>query len=225
MKKHIFLLAAVAVLATMIQSCSSGGSSTDTKLFGPLPGVYQDYLTKMEALKNESVENRDDFEKVHAEAEKIKEDYKVKIEDASKALDGRALDVANDSCFTVKTPLSLTFDGFFSRLDMLPKFKVSGEVVTAKDIFPPMSDNLTRAYINDPSMLKAPYHVNLVCYDAEGNELFTSKIGYIKAQVMGDRVGIPASTPVDLESLQFSKKKCPDYERVATMKIAVYFPD
>lgn len=62
-------------------------------------------------------------------------------------------------------------------------------------------------------------NVYIVGYDADGKEVFESKVGFIAAQKEGDKSVIKAGTPVKFDQLQFSPKKIEGYEQATTLRL------
>lgn len=210
----------------IMTSCGSGSgpsSKKDSMLFGTIPGVYVEYQERDSVLqeKYKEVADRAEAEKFMAEVEQTKTERLEAITKAAEAWTGSRLDITDSEDFTVKTPVTVTFDGMFSKLDATAKFRLDGEIVAARDIMPSLSEDVVEMYKRDPKSRQAGYHVDLVGYDESGAELMRSDIGMIFIQPVGDSFGFPAGTPVKLETLQFSKKKAALYPRIAVLKLAV----
>lgn len=206
------LLACVAVGAAMLQSCSSGSSeaSSETMLFGTVPGIYEQFSTRRGELKEKLKSSPDDGEQIKSDYDKLHSEYATKLEEAAKALDGKTLDIIPGDDFKITAPVSLTFEKFFSDSDLTPAFDVAGEIVTTKDLFP------------EGASIGIGSPVYIVYYDAAGNELNKSRIGFLKpSQQMGDKIGVPAGSTIKFDRLQFSPKRIPDYTKTASMKISL----
>lgn len=124
--RHFFGAMALALASLTLASCSGGGSS-DSGLFGALPGEMTRYESEMKALeeKAKDIKTEADKKKLIAESQEIQEKYTTKIEETAKALDGTELKVT-DGEFAVAQPVTLTFDGFASKKELTPRFKLGG---------------------------------------------------------------------------------------------------
>lgn len=202
------LMAMAAIIASALWSCSGGGA--DTLLFGKLPGVYAGMLADKEAIREEakSVSSASQMKDLSEKADKLQEEWAARIEEAARGLDGREIEFA-ESDITVTKPLSLTYEGFFSKSSMTPDFIVSGEAEASADIIPESKLPLTS------------YTVYIVGYDAAGQEVFANKVGFIPAEMAGGKSVIKAGTPVDFDHLYFSEKKAEDYPKAAVLKLEV----
>lgn len=223
---HFICTLALSTLA--FTACSDGPATSKSKIFGTLPSVYGQYQAEGEALKEkakEAIANNDKgaFEKLQAEDEKLTEKYRSKIEEAAKACAEQQLEIEANEDFTVKTPVTFHFKDFFSQRDMIPNFEVQGEIVTAREILPPFSDSFVEYNMQYPDKIVAN-QVKLVGYDSEGNEVISNTIGHIKMQKIGDKLGFPAGTPVELDALHYGKRDSEDCAKVATLKLEIDIP-
>ena len=212
MKKILKSLAALTIVAISMSltSCSGGGSSTKSILFGTLPGIMQEYEAKKDKLeeKAKDVKTEEDKAKLIKEKEELQKKWTPKIEEAAKALEGSPIDVTNGD-FTVTSPITLSMKGINSY--SVPYFEVSGEVKAAKDI-----EGSTQ------SMYQLTVYI--AGYDDAGNALFKNKIGYIKAEEDPNRKYMPLvlkDTPVTLTQINYIVSDSKAYEEANVLKIVL----
>ena len=167
---------------------------------------YQSYVRLYEKAKE--IKTEADKAKLIKESQEMEEKWTTRIEESAKALDGKPVAVA-DGEIKVTEPLSLTFDGFFSKSDITPVFVVSGAAQAAVDI------------TTESEFPRSSYQVYIVGYGPDGAEVFDNRIGTIDAQEIDGKAVISAGTPVKFERLQFSGKDAPDYPIAETLKLVV----
>lgn len=217
MRKTIRLMALAAIFAASMASCSSKEASSETEaasaasesvIFGELPALHNQMQAEKDAIKKEtkSATTESQLTDLMEKSDQLKEKYTTKIEDAAKALNGKAISIA-DGDIKVTEPVTLTYDGLFSKQDITPKFKVSGKAEAAADITP------------DVKYAQKSFTVYIAGYDKDGNEVFASKIGFIDAADAGGKSTIKAGTPVKFDGLQFGAKKAADYQKATTLKL------
>ena len=209
MKKTVKQMALAVMASVTLWSCSgSGDSNSDSLLFGALPGEYLEFLNAKESLREQAktVTSESQFRELQAEAEEQEKEWSAKIEKAAKSLDGRTIAITDGSIKVVE-PLTLTFDGFFSKIDLTAKFMINGKAEAAENISP----------IGEYPLKS--YTVYIVGYDAQMNELFASNVGRIDAEVSNHKATIPAGTPVVFDYLQFGKKKAEAYGHATMLKL------
>lgn len=206
-------MALVAALVPMLFSCSggSGSSSSAASLFGSLPGVYEQYQAEKDQLSEEAknIKSEADKKKLIEKSEKMQEKWGPKIEESAKALDGKPIEFA-ESDVKITEPLSLEFDGFTSsKSDFLPKFKVNGAAETASEI------NTEAVYLSSTEQ------VYIVGYNAEGEQVYKVKAGFVSAENVDGKAVVKAAEPVTFTSVCFSAKEVADYSAAKTLKLEV----
>lgn len=210
--KSIKTLALVVALMPMLLSCSGGsGSSSESPLFGSLPGVYAKFQTEKDKIKEEAKNIKSEAEKAELikKSEKMEEKWSAKIEESAKALDGKPIELA-ESDIKVTQPLSLQFDGFSSgKSDLLPKFRVNGSAETASDI------NTDGVYVG------VSESVYIVGYNSEGTEVYKIKVGFVPSENVDGKAVVKAGTPISFDVVHFSSKYLEDYEAAKTLKLEV----
>ena len=190
--KKLKTMALAAMCIPFLLACSGSGAE-DNSLYGDLPDKYEQYVKEKEQLREQAKDIKTEAEKKELieKADKMTESWKVKIEESSKALDGKPIQL--EECgFDVTTPLSLEFTDFYSKSDLKPSFQVNGEATAASDIQ------------TDYKYVIASEQVYLVGYDAEGQQVYKTQVGSIEAQNMDGRSLIKAGTPVKLSKIHFS---------------------
>ena len=96
---------ALAVLLMPLLFACSGGSSTDTNLYGSLPEKYEKFMQEKADLKKqaENIKTEADKKELIEKSEKMQAEWKVKIEECAKTLNGKPIEV--EKCdFTITTP-------------------------------------------------------------------------------------------------------------------------
>lgn len=185
---------ALAVLLMPLLFACSGGSSTDTNLYGSLPEKYEKFMQEKADLKKqaENIKTEADKKELMEKSEKMQAEWKVKIEECAKTLNGKPIEV--EKCdFTITTPLSLEFTDFYSNSNLTPSFKINGEATATSDM----------KTGND--FILPSENVYLVGYNAEGQEVYKTLVGNIAAENVDGKAFVKAGTPVEFKKLKFSK--------------------
>lgn len=185
---------ALAVLLMPLLFACSGGSSTDTNLYGSLPEKYEKFMQEKADLKKqaENIKTEADKKELIEKSEKMQAEWKVKIEECAKTLNGKPIEV--EKCdFTITTPLSLEFTDFYSNSNLTPSFKINGEATATSDM----------KTGND--FILPNENVYLVGYNAEGQEVYKTLVGNIAAENVDGKAFVKAGTPVEFKKLKFSK--------------------
>lgn len=202
------MLALVAVLTPMLFSCSGGASSSNASLLGSLPGEYEKFQEEKAQISEEAknIKSEADKKKLIEKAQKMEEKWAVKLEESAKSLDGKPLEFA-ESDIKVTEPVSFEFDGFFSKSDLNPKFKINGSAEAATEI------NTGEKYVLPSES------VYIVGYDAEGQEVCKIKAGSIAVENVDGISVVKAGTPVKFDIFHFSTKE--NYSAAKTLKLEV----
>lgn len=204
--KCIKMLAIVAVVVPMLFSCSGGAGSSDSALLGSLPGEYKKFEEEKAQIKEEAknVKSEADKKKLIEKSQKMESEWSVKLEKSAKSLDGKTLEFA-ESDIKVTEPVSFEFDGFFSKSDMEPKFKINGAAEAPAEI------NLDVNYVL-PSE-----RVYIVGYNAEGQEVCKIHAGSIAVEDVDGKSVVKAGTPVKFDTFNFNPNE--DYGAAKTIKL------
>lgn len=223
--KNFRLMALVAVaMPLMLSSCGGGsGLSSDSKFFGNVPGIYAEMVAKDESLKEQfkNCSSEDEARKVFAEAEAAEKEYSVKIEDAAKALDGKTIEIESTPEITVKTPITLTFDGFQSKTDMTPRFKLAGDAVAAQNYQSEESKGLSTGGGDLTGYKGLSQHVYLVGFDKAGTQVFSQKVAYFPIDLISDtELGVKAGTNLRFEDFTVNKKNCEGCIKATVLKLS-----
>lgn len=206
--KSIKLLALVAALMPMLFSCSGGASSSNSALLGSLPGEYQQFQEEKDQIGEEAknIKSEADKKKLIEKAQKMEEKWGAKLEESAKSLDGKPLEFA-ESDIKVTEPVSLEFDGFFSKSDLEPKFKINGSAEAATEI------NTGVDYVL-PSE-----RVYIFGYDAEGQVVCKIHAGQIAVENVDGESVVKTGTPVEFSTFNFNPNE--DYAAAKTLKLEV----
>lgn len=205
MKKISTFVALMAAFMVALSSCSGSGSGKSL-LYGDIPSEYAELKAQRAKLdeKAKNVTTEEEKAEIVKKGKKLEEKWTPKLEKAAKELDGQEIPLT-DSIFKVTAPLSLTFEKLSSR-NLEPIFKINGAAETAEAI------RIENTF--NPSLI-----VYLVGYDAEGNKVFSSKVGRITGEVNLNVLEIPSGTPVEFNTLIFDGKCADQYPEVTTLKL------
>lgn len=217
---NLKFFSAIAAAAFTITSCG-GGSSSNALLFGAIPGEYIDYEAKTAALfeKAQQCQNINDLQAINEEGEALKESLHGKLEKAAQDWSGTTLELTAGDDLTVISPVTVTFDGFFSSTS--PQFTLSGEIETAKEINANYNANLLKYYSTRQDKLLT-FGVLLIGLDEQGEELVSQRIGSVQLAWVNDQVVIPAKTKVAFDSkLAFRTKSAEAYTKIKSLTVKV----
>lgn len=211
-------IAGICLLAIgALSSCGGSGSSTDSCLiFGDVPGLYADYQTQYDKIKQSAQNSEADYKKTSAHIDELTEEYRAKIEEAGKKLDGQPIEVASGEDFRIVTPLSLTFKEFANNLNAV--FTVNGEIEAARDITIEVSESWLKSH--DVQYLRLP--LMLVGCDGQGVEVTAARIGSFKGfQAVDGKLVLPAGTKAELQTVPYNHNDYDDYILVKSVKPAL----
>ena len=185
---------ALAVLLMPFLFACSGGSSTDTNLYGSLPEKYEKFMQEKADLKKqaENIKTEADKKRFLEKSEKLNKKWKEKLEATAKDLNGKPIEFA-ESQFEVTSPVSLEFEEFSSSSALTPKFKVNGEAKAASDI------------TTDQKYYYSTENVYITGYDAEGKQVYKARVGSVEVQDADGKLLVKAGTPVKFDKLGFGK--------------------
>lgn len=213
-------MVAIAMAILTLSSCGGVGSS-DSKFFGKVPGIYSEMTGKKEALqeKFKTCESQDEAMKLKADAEKAAKEYETKLEEAGKALDGKTIEIESTPEITVNSPITLTFDGFWSKSSLEPKFKMEGDVVVAQDY---QSEDSKKLSTGNPSRyVGMGQQAFLVGYDDAGTRVFSQKVGYFPMDLISESaLGVKAGTPLKFETFQITEKNAEGCLKATSLKLS-----
>lgn len=209
-RNFIKWIASVAILMPMLFSCSGGAGSSSTLLFGSLPDVYGKFQAEKDKISEEAKNIKSEAEKAKLieKSEKMQEEWSQKIEDSAKALDGKPIEFA-ESDIKVTEPLSLEFDGFFSKSSMNPKFKINGSAEVANEI------------TTDNDYVLPSEKVCIVGYNTEGQQVYKISVGSVPVENVDGKVVIKAGTPVKLDSFSYAPSEAEEYKAAKSLKLEV----
>lgn len=218
MRKLTLFPAAIITLSLTLASCGGASSGSESMLFGKVPAIVEAYTAEQDAIKEEfkKCSSTSDAEKLVKKAEALTASTFTKAEEAAKEWSGTTLNIVSDGSFSVRTPVVATFDGFFSKLDMEPRYSLAGEIVAAKDHV--VNGISTKVVELNPNSMQ---HIMLIGLDEAGSEVVRQSIGMARLSVVGNEVAVASGTPVKLESLVMSDKKAAEYPKVKTLRLAV----
>lgn len=226
MNMRNFKLMALAVIAMplLFSSCGGGSSSSsNSKFFGNVPGIYAEMVAKKESLKEQfkNSSSEDEAKKIYAEAETAEKEYSVKIEEAAKALDGKKIEIESTPEITVNSPVTLTFDGYRSKTDMTPRFKLTGDAVAAQNYQSEESKSLSTGGGDLTRYKGLAQHVYLLGFDEAGTQVFSQKVAYFPMDLITDsELGIKAGTNLKLENFTINKKNCEGCIKATVLKLS-----
>lgn len=213
-----YLIAGVSLLAAAIlASCGGSGSSTEScMIFGDVPCIYADYQTQRDKIEESAQKSESDYKKASAQIDELKEQYRAKIEEAGKKLDGQPIEIASGEDFKVVKPISLSFKEFANNLNAA--FTVDGEIETAKNITIEVSESWLKSH--DVQYLYVP--LLLIGCDEQGTEVTSARIGSFKGlQVVDGKLVLPAGIKAELQTVAYNKNDYDDYIKVRSIKLAL----
>ena len=214
-----------SVVTAIFAFTSCGGSevssASDALLFGAIPEVYLNYEAETAALLEKAQKSDDikDLQAIDEKGESLKEALHGKLEKAAQAWSGRKLDVAVGENLTVVSPITVTFDGFFSSTS--PQFTISGDVETTQEIDANYNENLLKYYSSRQNELLT-YGVLLIGLDEQGQELVSQRVGSLQLAWENDHVVISAKTKVVFDSkLSFKNGSAEAYTKIKSLALKV----
>ena len=217
--KLYHLMAGICLLAiATLTSCGSSGSSTENCLiFGEVPSLYADYQAQRDKIEESAQKSETDNKKASAQLDGLKEQYRTKIEEAGKKLDGQPIEIAPKEDFNVLNPLSLSFKEFGNSVNAV--FIVKGDVEAGKDIAIEVSESWLRSH--DVEYLYLP--LMLVGYDEQGVEVTKERIGCFNKcfKIVDGKVVLPSGSKAELQTVAYNKNSYDDYIKVKTVKLSL----
>lgn len=217
MRKNVINTVLCAIIGIAASSCSKG--IPDAIIYGEIPGILAEYNAENSTLKEKAreVDNADDFAKLAAKADKLKDGLKTDLQKAGEKYSGTAIVAEGINGAKIEKPLTLIYDGFFSSTTV--RFKVDGEVVTTEEItldFPKVNTTFTKKWPDSVA--------KLISYDAEGNELRSQSVGSFETVITDDgRIIIPAGSKMKFnQSLTIGEKGADDALQAKTLKVSPY---
>lgn len=208
--KSNIILSVSIVFSAILSGCVGSSGSSESLLFGKVPSIVEKYQEEnnrfKEALKR--CDSKSEAEKIFTDAEALESETLSKVEEAGQAWSGTTLDILSNDSLTIKTPLTVTYDGFFSKMSFQVKYQLTGEIVVAKDLVMPARQG----------------SVYIVGLDADGNEIVRNKIGMVSSvdDLDGNgNVKVPAGRIVSFEPLTFRDSKAAEYPKIKSLKIAI----
>ncbi|MGN0237093.1 MAG: hypothetical protein ACI4AK_03290 [Lepagella sp.] len=213
-----FKLSIMALLGVIaLTACSDAGSSSSFQscpVFGDVPGIYADYEAQRDKIE-ESAQNSEEAAKAaSAKIDELKVQYRAKIEEAGKKLNGQPIEIAPSEDFKVAQPISLTFKEFANGLNSA--YDVAGEVEAATDVALEVSESWLKSH--DLEYLNLP--LLLVGCDEQGAEVTSTRIGVYKGFKEADgKVILPAGTKAELQTTYYNNNDYENYLRVKSVKL------
>lgn len=198
LKTGLFLLAAGA-----LASCGgNSNSSSSSSLFGPIPGIIENYDSERDAL--ESNVNENNFKENSEKIDKLKEETIAKLTKEGEALNGKELPAAmNEAEMKAEQPLTLVYDNVSTGGTMSVVYKLDGKVVAANDL----TLTIDPADLKGETLLSGSkvdvtvtLPVQIEFLDKEGNVVDTRTIGRFPAENNGETAVIKAGTPIELQA-------------------------
>lgn len=206
------LLGAIAMTA-----CSGGGASSEScMVFGEVPAIYADYQAQRDKIEESAQKSEASYKKASSQIDELKEQYRAKIEEAGKKLDGQPIEITPGEEFKVVSPVSLSFKEFANSVNSM--YDVKGEIEVAKDINIDVAESWLRSH--DVQYLMLP--LMLIGCDEQGTEVTSARIGYFKGfKVVDGKLVLPAGTKADLETVAYSDNDYDNYVRVKSVTLAL----
>ena len=202
-------MAVAALFMPLLFSCS-GGSSSKTNLFGALPDQYAEFLEDKANIKKEAenIKSAEDKKALIEKSEKMTAQWKDKIEESAKALSGKPVEIA-DCAFNVTDPISLEFKDFFSKSRLTPSFNLKGAAVAKADVQ------------TEADYVLKTIAVYLVGYDAEGKEVYKSKVGTVDVENVNGKALLKPNTPIQFDVIHFGESDIAGSKAATTFKLEI----
>lgn len=213
-----YLIAGISLLAAAIlASCGGSGSSAEScMIFGDVPGIYADYQTQRDKIEESAQKSESDYKKASAQIDELKEQYRAKIEEAGKRLDGQPIEITPSEDFKVAKPISISFKEFANNLNAA--FTVDGEIEVAKNITIEVSESWLKSH--DVQYLYMP--LLLLGCDEQGTEVTSARIGVFKGfQVIDGKLVLPDGIKAELQTVAYNTNDYDNYIKVRSVKLAL----
>lgn len=208
----------MALLGVVAMTACSGGSapSENCLVFGEVPAIYADYEAQRDKIEESAQKNEADYKKASAQIDELTEQYRAKIEEAGKKLDGQPIEITPGEDFKVVSPVSLSFKEFANSVRSV--YDVKGEIETAKDITFEVTESWLKSH--DVQYLMLP--LMLIGCDEQGAEVTSARIGVFKGfKVVDGKLVLPADTKAELATVPYNNNDYDNYIRVKSIKAAL----
>lgn len=217
------LIAGLGLLATVtLASCGGGSngsgasSSENCLIFGEVPAVYADYEARCAKIEETALDSDADYKQASSQIDELKEEYRLKIEEAGKKLADKPVEVTAGEDFRVVTPITLSFKEFANSVNAM--FNVNGEVEAARDIPVEVTESWLKSH--DVQYLMVP--LMLIGLDEQGNEATSARIGSFKGfKVVDGKLLLPAGTKAELQPVPYSDNDYEKYVKVKSVKLGL----
>lgn len=216
--KFSSLITGISLFAiAALSSCGNSGSSTENCLiFGDVPGIYAEYQTQRDKIEQSAQESETGYKKASNQIDELKEEYRIKIEEAGKKLAGQPIEIAPGEDFKIVKPISLSFKEFANNVNAM--FTVDGEVEAARDIAVNVSESWLKSH--DVQYLYLP--LMLVGCNEQDAEVTRARIGSFKGfQVVDGKLVLPAKTKAELQPVPYSDNDYDNYIQVKSVKLTL----
>lgn len=216
--KFSSLITGISLFAiAALSSCGNSGSSTENCLiFGGVPGIYAEYQTQRDKIEQSAQESETGYKKASNQIDELKEEYRIKIEEAGKKLAGQPIEIAPGEDFKIVKPISLSFKEFANNVNAM--FTVDGEVEAARDIAVNVSESWLKSH--DVQYLYLP--LMLVGCNEQDAEVTRARIGSFKGfQVVDGKLVLPAKTKAELQPVPYSDNDYDNYIQVKSVKLTL----
>lgn len=203
-----------AIASSLMVSCggSTGSSSKNCPIFGEVPSLYADYQAQRDKIEG----SESNYKKTAAQIDELKEQYRAKIEEAGKKLDGQPIEIASGEDFKVVKPISLSFKEFANNVNSV--YVVDGEVETAKDVNIEVSESWLKSH--DVQYLYVP--LLLIGCDDQGVEVTSARIGSFKGlQIIDGKLVLPTGIKAELQTVAYNKNAYDNYVKVKSVKLTL----
>lgn len=219
MKLNHFIAGLGLLVAATLASCgggSNGSSSENCLIFGEVPAVYADYEAQCAKIEETALNSEADYKKASSQIDELKDEYRIKIEEAGRKLADKPVEVTAGEDFRVVTPITLSFKEFANNVNAM--FNVNGEVEAARDIPVEVTESWLKSH--DVQYLMVP--LMLIGLDEQGNETTSARIGSFKGfKVVDGKLLLPAGTKAELQPVPYSDNDYEKYVKVKSVKLGL----
>ena len=216
--KFYHLVAGLCLLAAgALTSCGGSGSSAKNCLiFGEVPSIYADYQAQRDKIEESAQKSKADYQKASGQLDKLKEQYRAKIEEAAKNLDGRPIEIKSGEDFNVVNPVSLSFKEFGNSVNAV--FIVNGEVEAAGNV----AIDVTESWLKSHNVEYIFVPLVIIGCDEQGAEVTKDRIGCFKGfSVVDGKLVLPSGTKAELQTVAYNKNSFDNYKKVKTLKLSL----
>lgn len=112
-------IAGIARLREAADSLHSIGRTDSAAVVGEVPAIYADYQAQRDKIEESAQKSEASYKKASSQIDELKEQYRARIEEAGKKLDGQPIEISTGADFKVVSPVSLSFKEFANSVNSM----------------------------------------------------------------------------------------------------------